>query len=231
MVKITEIDMALREDLKNDRFDEGVYFIESRAETLTSSKIIPCSPSKISASNVVYLKPHARILPVGFMPMAKAVVEGVNRNINKILDSYIKRAQKEPVLIPVESVEYIIEEIYKCLIPDDDTHRFISKAKMICILRYLLKDAKQCYVVVRRDRNMQKYRESGAYIDSPDNGKDERKLACKVAEEIPCLMLLHEKGNNSCWKFREFWWPILVVPKKTPKTIYALSEQSTKVRK
>ncbi len=59
MVKITEIDVALRDDFENERFEDGVYFIERKGETPTTAKIVPCSPSKISVSNVVYLKPSS----------------------------------------------------------------------------------------------------------------------------------------------------------------------------
>ena len=52
-----------------------------------------------------------------------------------------------------------------------------------------------------------------------------------VAIECPCLMLLYQKKSDDSWKNREFWWPILVLPKKTPKTIYALPDVSGKIHK
>ncbi|MCI8946622.1 MAG: hypothetical protein HFI91_06100 [Lachnospiraceae bacterium] len=66
MVKITEIDVALRDDIRHNRFEDGICFIERRGDTASTAKIVPCSPSKISVSNVVYLKPSSRILPIGF---------------------------------------------------------------------------------------------------------------------------------------------------------------------
>ena len=230
MIKITEVDKALREDLDQERFDEGVYFIESKPETLTSSKIIPCSPNKISVSNIVYLKPFTRILPIGFTPKAKAITDVANRNINTVLDSIMSRNQKMPVAVSLEIAEKILKEIFRTLMPDDDTNRFISGEKMISILKYLAKTSNQCYLVVRRDREIQKFKEAGAYSDAPDNGSDERKMAREIAIETPCLILLQQKGNNECWKFREFWWPVLVVPKNTPKTVYALPDPDEKIK-
>lgn len=230
MIKITEVDKALREDLECERFDEGVYFIESKPETLTSSKIVPCSPSKISVSNIVYLKPYARILPIGFTPKAKAITDAANRKINITLDSLMSRNQRTPVLISLEEAENILKEIFRTLTPDDNTNRFITGEKMISILRYLAKSSNQCYIIVRRNREILKFKEAGAYSDAPDSGSDERKIAREIAKEIPCLILLHEKGNNACWKFREFWWPVLVVPEKISKTVYALPDPGEKMR-
>lgn len=229
MIKITEIDKALREDLEYGRFDEGIYFIESKPETLISSKIIPCSPGKISVSKIVYLKPFTRILPIGFTPKAKAITDPVNSRINKMLNAVIDRNQRDPVTISTEKVEQILKEIFITLMPDDDTNRFISGEKMISILRYLSKSSNQCHLLVRRDREIKKFKEAGAYSDAPDNG-NEVKIAREMAIDSPCLILLQEKGNSECWKFREFWWPVLVVPKNTPKTVYTLPDSDEKLK-
>lgn len=89
MVKITEIDMALREDIEFERFEDGVCFIENKTNVQSVSKTVPCSPNKISVSNVVYLKPLSRILPVGFTPKAKAITDKANKLIDDILDQYM----------------------------------------------------------------------------------------------------------------------------------------------
>ena len=142
----------------------------------------------------------------------------------------MSRNQKMPVAVSLEIAEKILKEIFRTLMPDDDTNRFISGEKMISILKYLAKTSNQCYLVVRRDREIQKFKEAGAYSDAPDNGSDERKMAREIAIETPCLILLQQKGNNECWKFREFWWPVLVVPKNTPKTVYALPDPDEKIK-
>ncbi|MEG0722285.1 MAG: hypothetical protein RR446_11140, partial [Lachnospiraceae bacterium] len=104
--------------------------------------------------------------------------------------------------------------------------------KMISILRYLSKQSGQCNIIVRRNRNMTKYTKDGIrYIDSPDNGQDERKLAREIAIDMPCLILLHQTGEDECWKGREFWWPLLTVPQNAPKTIYALPDIGGRVRR
>ena len=48
---------------------------------------------------------------------------------------------------------------------------------------------------------------------------------------MPSLTLLHQNGVADGWKGREFWWPILTLPKNTPKTIYALPNADGRIRK
>lgn len=122
--------------------------------------------------------------------------------------------------------------MYDCLVPDENTNRFVESDKMISILRYVSKQSGKCNLIVRRNRNMSKFTRDGIrYIDSPDNGQDERKLAREISIEIPSLILLHQNGDSECWKGRKFWWPILTLPKNTPKTIYALPDIDGKIRK
>lgn len=232
MVKITEIDVALRDDFENGRFEDGVYFIERKGDTPTTAKIVPCSPSKISVSNVIYLKPSSRILPIGFLPKAKVISDSVVKRVNKIIDNIMPRGFKNAELIDIHIAEKLIEEVFSCLTIDEDTNRFISADKMISVLRYLSKQTQKCYLIVRRNRNISKYTKDGVrYIDSPDNGQDERKLAREIAVDIPCLILLHQNGDAECWNGREFWWPILTVPKNAPKTIYALTDMDGRIRR
>ena len=231
MVRITQIDAALRDDIENERFEDGLCFIERRGETPQTAKIVPCSPSKILLSNVVYLKPSSRVLPVGFLPKAKAISDKVVKEINEIIDDVMAREQKEASLISVDEAEKIIEKVYSCLSPDDDTSRFVTSDRMISVLRYVAKQTGKCYLIVRRNRNMSKYGKENRYIDAPEDGNDERRKAREIAIDIPCLTLLHQSGKLECWKEREFWWPILTIPKNTPKTIYALPDIEGHIRK
>ncbi len=231
MVKITEIDVALRDDIRHNRFEDGICFIERRGDTASTAKIVPCSPSKISVSNVVYLKPSSRILPIGFLAKAKAISDKVVREVNLMIDSIMPREQKREVIIDIVKAEKLIEKVYSCLVPDENTERFVEYDKMISILRYVSKQSEKCYLIVRRNRNMPKYKKGMRYIDSPDTGQDEQKLAREISIDMPCLILLHQNGVAEGWKGREFWWPILTLPKNTPKTIYALPNVDGRIRK
>mgnify|MGYP007007358319 FL=1 len=61
-------------------------------------------------------------------------------------------------------------------------------------------------MIARRNREVSKYRDAGMrYMDSPDNGQDERKLAREISKDMPSLTLLHQNGVADGWKGREFW--------------------------
>lgn len=224
MVKITEIDVALRDDIKHNRFEDGICFIERKEDNGVMTRIVPCSPSKISVSNVVYLKPLSRILPIGFLPKAKAISDKVVRDVSLMIDDIMPREQKNEVVIDIVKAEKLIEQVYICLVPDENTDRFVEYDEMISILKYVSKQEDKCNLIVRRNRNISKYRDGMRYMDSPDNGQDERKLAREISVDMPTLTLLHQNGVAEGWKSREFWWPILTLPKNTPKTIYALPD-------
>ena len=180
---------------------------------------------------MVYLKPSSRILPIGFLPKAKAVSDKVVRDVNLIIDNIMPREQKKAVIIDIIKAEELIEKVYSCLVPDENTDRFVEYDKMISILRYVSKQSEKCYLIIRRNRNVSKYKDGMRYLDSPDNGQDERKLAREISIDIPCLTLLHQNGVAEGWKGREFWWPILTLPKNTPKTMYALPNVDARIRK
>lgn len=180
---------------------------------------------------MVYLKPSSRILPIGFLPKAKAVSDKVVRDVNLIIDNIMPREQKKAVIIDIIKAEELIEKVYSCLVPDENTDRFVEYDKMISILRYVSKQSEKCYLIIRRNRNVSKYKDGMRYLDSPDNGQDERKLAREISIDIPCLTLLHQNGVAEGWKGREFWWPILTLPKNTPKTIYALPNVDVRISK
>ena len=230
MVNITQIDIALRDDIENGRFEDGICFIEKRCGMDGTAKIVPCSPSKIAASNVVYLKPSYRVLPVGFLPKEKKISEKIVQDIDDMIQSVLPKEQKNAELIDIDKAEELIKKAYSCLDSDKDAGRFVSLNRMISILRYVVKDNNQCFLIVRRNRNISKYTNNKRYSDAPDEGEGVRRLAKEVAVDIPCLTLLHQKGNDS-WKNREFWWPILTLPKNTVNTMYSLPETSGNVKK
>lgn len=72
MEKITEIDIALREDIESGKQGNGVYFITRKEQDSKygTGYIKPCSPEKIRVSDVLLLQGHKRLLPVGFTPVS-----------------------------------------------------------------------------------------------------------------------------------------------------------------
>jgi hypothetical protein len=87
MTRITEIDMALREDIESSKLSEGIYFIQKYASyrdedgQRVKDEIVPCSPVKIKLSNIVLLKPSSRLLPIGFTPIAKTYAARISTQL------------------------------------------------------------------------------------------------------------------------------------------------------
>ena len=220
MEKITEIDIALREDIENGKQGNGVYFITnySQDKSFGTGAIKPCSPDKIRISDIILLKPNKRILPVGFEPVVKSEYSKHNNKINKILnneeDYFFVKLHRDIVF-------KLIELAYLTINPDEDSDRFINCDEFITSLKYMLRDNNELHVVVKRNKKDRKKRPSGRLSDAPDNGEQVRALAIQLAETVPVVILLNENGEDETWQYRPFWWPILVSPKNVPKTMYA----------
>lgn len=215
MEKITEIDIALREDIENKKQGNGVYFI-----TQKDQNIRPCSPDKIRVSDIVLLRGYKRLLPVGFSPVCKTVYDKINKNIEKLLNEG-KNIDEHSYLFKTKQIEELIEEVYKTFKQDKETYRFITSDEILTSLKYFSKRDK-VYCLVYKNVNVGKYKNKEFKLqDSPDTGQTHLKRAKELAVEDPCLMLFQEKGMSDGWNGRAFWWPVLVAPKNVPKTIYA----------
>ena len=227
MEKITEIDETLREDIAKGNLGEGVYFITNEKQDKKFGKggIKPCSPSKISVSDIILLKPYKRLLPVGFSPVVKSEYLALNRKIEKILSNDQTRFSMS---LPKEKAIELIELVFKT-IQDDDSGKFVSVEEFITTLRYMSDNSSDINFIVRKDRNMKKYKENGNLIDSPDDGNRDLPEARKLAQTTPCIMLFGQNGNDESWSFRPFWWPVLVAPKNVPQTMYASKVASERI--
>lgn len=236
MEKITEIDMELRAEIEKGNLGEGVYFITQKKQDAAFGKggrIVPCSPDKIRVSDVILLKPHRRILPIGFSPVPKATGLSIDRQINKILADYRISENADGAMLPFEQLENVLHLIYKGIAADEEDSRFVQEDEFIVTLRYFLQDNKEVPVIVRKNRTLSKYRQSGGVTvlsDAPDTPQplgDARKLA----NTLPVVMLIQEKGESEDWGNRPFWWPVLVSPAKIGKTLYATKTPGEKIRK
>ena len=215
MEKITEIDIALREDIESKKQGNGVYFITKKDQSIR-----PCSPDKIRVSDIVFLKGYKRLLPVGFSPVCKTMYDKASGKIERILNTG-KSINENTYLFKTKQVEELILEVYKTFEEDRETSRFITADEMITSLRYFSKSDK-VFCVVYKNVDVGKYKNNELKLqDSPDTGQSHLKRAKELAIENPCLMLFQEKGTKEGWNGRAFWWPVLVAPKNVPKTIYA----------
>jgi len=221
MEKITEIDIALREDIETGKQGNGVYFITRKEQDSKygTGYIKPCSPDKIRVSDILLLEAHKRILPVGFSPVCKTDFEKTDKKIEQIL-SQTTMVQEGVYLFEVKKIEELLSLVYNTFKEDDESYKFITFEEMITSIRYFAK-SENVYCTVVRNKDNDKFRRDGRLHDAPDTGSSDLKKARALAKEIPCLMIFKEKGTKAGWNGRAFWWPVLVAPQNVPKTIYA----------
>ena len=224
MVKITEIDADLRQDIKSDRQGNGVYFItkSNKQATLNRKNIKPCSPAKIRVSNIIMLNSNKRILPVGFSPVPKTEYNKANNNINKLLKNKGMSINENcSFQVCLDEAEAFIRLAYMTIQDDKNSSRFINVDEMITSLRYMSNENAPINMFIKRNRYVHKYRDSGALIDTPDTSQTDTKEARHAAINNPSLLLFQQVGDTKDWGGRPFWWPLLVAPRNVPKTIYA----------
>ena len=234
MEKITEIDVALREDIERGKQGKGVYFIthQEQDSKYGTGYIKPCSPDKIRVSDVLLLQGHKRIIPLGFTPVCKTEFEKVDKRIEQ---TFIRACKiKDNIyLFKRSEVEELLSYIYATFKEEEDNPKFISLNEMIISLRYFLESNKNLnddvYCTVYRNRHNAKYKQDGRLNDAPDTGQSELKLAKELAVDVPCLMLFKETGADESWGGRAFWWPVLVAPKNVHKAVYASKIAGEKV--
>ncbi len=228
MRKIHEFDCALREAFERGAQDSGVVFIHKD----TQNRIVPCSPNKILLSTTTTLRPHKRILPIGFQTDYKTHIQPIVDNINKFILPFQESDTKKPFLINVEDAEKIIDDIATTLnFPvgqEWDIKAFKSS------IEYLSKRTEdplkgKVWCIVRKGRNIARFKkdragfkQDGVFSDAPDTPQDEGTESRNIAINIPALILIQQNGKEELgWRGSPFWWPILVVPKNAETVIFA----------
>lgn len=228
MEKITEIDIALREDIANGTQGDGVYFITNQSQDKQYGKggIKPCSPDKIRVSDIILLKPHSRVLPVGFSTVSKLKFNVANMQIEKQLDNGDNLFTKK---LSIDNIITLMNSVFDTIEKDVDSTRFISRDEFLMSLKYMLGDKNEVSVVVKREKENKKIRMNGRMEDSPAQGQQELLIAQKLAVKEPVIILLQQMGQDVSWNFRPFWWPVLVAPNNVHKTMYASKVMGEKV--
>ncbi len=231
MEKITEIDLALREDIEEGKQGKGIYFITSQKQEGIYGKgsIRPCSPDKIRVSDIIILQAHRRLLPVGFTPIIKTEYCKLNARIEKLINSF-PESEENVYLLNINQAEELIETVYQTFVKDEDDSRFVEQSEFITSLKYFCTNNQDVFLCVYKGMSIQKYKDDNKKLqDSPDTSKSHLEKAKAVAKDSPCIMLFQENGEHNSWKFRPFWWPVLVAPQNVPKTMYAAKLAAEKI--
>lgn len=228
MKAMHEFDSALRQSFEEKRHTQDVVFIHKDRH----GRVIPCSPTKIMISNTTTIKPFKRLLPVGIQTKARTTIQKTVTEIDAGLEAFSNGDFSKPFLVELHLVADIIDKIastyewnehYQNTDYEWDTKTF--KAAM----QYLSSETKdielkgKIYCLVKLGREVSRFKSDSTFSDAPDDGKTDLLEAKKVASEIPCLILLRQKGAEipHCWRDAEFWWPVLVAPGNASTSIFS----------
>jgi hypothetical protein len=211
--------------------DQSVQFIQ-RAQ---DGRIVPCSPNKILVATTQAIRPHKRILPIGFQTGYKTGQTA----IGKIIEDLDIRVMElcsfepdEPTLISLDDALDLLKRIEPTLHFDElDTITFDWEAARaaLCHLSQQHPDPTQRSKVLlwaARERNSSRKGSEtshtfGGFIETPDSPKTEGKIAVQFAIDHPILFLLRQNGaEEKGWRGTPFYWPILRAQANAPTAIY-----------
>ncbi|KKR42012.1 hypothetical protein A2356_01100 [Candidatus Nomurabacteria bacterium RIFOXYB1_FULL_39_16] len=225
MKRIHEFDNALREAFLNGSHNNGIYFIRKD----TSDKLVPCSPNKIMLSSITTLKPHKRLLPIGFQTGYKSNIKKDIEDLDKEILGLQAESTSDYFLISVEQSLSILDKIKKTFISEQNGYEWDVKAFKASI-EHLSKNSASISqngkvgVVVRTDSNLSRCKSDGRFTDDAGSGTGEVALtiAKRIADDIPVLMLIRVNGKEEQgWMGSPFWWPVILTPKNMHTAIFA----------
>lgn len=228
MESMHEFDTELRRAFESGANDGEVVFIQKD----TQNKISPCNPNKILLSSINMLKPGKRMLPTGFQTIAKSYLDPKMRKI----DTFVEEMQQGAIniepndsrcfLVKKQKVQQLLEMIHETYEMEEGYEWDLET--YFAILNYLSEDNDAIekgavWIVLRNDRNIGRIRKSsGRFEDAPDTAQDELKVAKRLANTIPALIVTRQNGDEEQgWRGAPFYWPILIAPSETKVTVFA----------
>jgi hypothetical protein len=224
MRSMHESDIALREAIENNP-EQGVVFIQKAKD----GSVIPCSPNKILLTETTTLKPHKRLLPVGFQTQSKGKTRDITDKVDTMLAIlHPSGASKEPFLIPTTEAHEILALIEEIILMAEDEGYSFDWQSVHSAIDYLDKRSStpgKIWCLWLTDRNNSRLAGEGShtrYVATPDTATTEGKIARETAKDSPMLMLFRQNGDEERgWKGAPFYWPLLWAPANTPVAIYA----------
>lgn len=228
MAQMEDFDSSLR-DVIAAGGDGAVQFIRKAND----GSIVPCSPNKILVASTQTLRPHKRILPVGFQTGYATGAHGIQKAIERI-DRRVAEVcgfgAARPELVPLATAIELLDAIAPTLVFDEDEalHFDWDAAKAaLTHLSYQHADTGQKGRVLlwaARDRNIGRLAGASShatFIETPDSEKTEGRMASTYAIEHPILFLLRQDGSKEKgWQGTPFYWPVVRAQERTPTAVY-----------
>jgi hypothetical protein len=228
MAQMEEFDAALRRAIEADG-DQAVQFIRRAA----NGSIVPCSPNKILVATTQTLRPHKRLLPIGFQSGYKTGAKGIGKQIEAI-DAKVEKLcgfnASRAVQVPIQAALDLLSAIKPTLeFPDDDAPEFDWEAAKGALVHLSQQhpdktERGKVWLWAAKDRNSSRLASESShatYIETPDSQKTEGQMAKRYAIDRPILFLLRQNGDeDEGWRGTPFYWPVIRAQANTPTAIY-----------
>lgn len=228
MTQMEEFDASLRNAIESGG-DRSVQFIRKAQD----GSIVPCNPNKILITNTQALRPHKRILPIGFQTGHATGRNGIEEII-KAVDEEITSLcgfEADPALIQLNKAIDLFTRIKPTLHFEEEEVPMFDWDGAIAALVHLSQqhsdpaERGKVFLWAARNRNSARKASEGShatYIETPDSNRTEGKIAKKFAINHPILFLLRQNGaKENGWRDTPFYWPVLRAQAHTPIAIYA----------
>ena len=234
-----EMDEDLRRRIiesKKNGTDIGTVFVGYNPQ------IRPCAPSKTAASDMNLIQPNQRVLPIGFMAGFKTKIKPIVDKIDSLIINsphYNNKDQDGFFEISKDTVVEIIKLIkdtylYSAYYENEEFEKDLTH--LLCTLEYSLsvaKDRNKLYCWHITNRNLNRLRNNGGFMDSPEGGSIFIDKARNKAIDGPVITLIKQNGKrdvdargiNRGWNDAEFYWPVLMTQKNMTSAVYTIDNK------
>lgn len=236
--RMNEMDDQLRQ-----WFIEGKDLEEPNAVFVGFDKSFsPCATSKIKASKIFTIKQHKFFVPSGFFTGNKKEIGSTVEKIQQMIETspdYANQDANGIFTIDKQTAFEILNLIRSTYVYDEKEYFNIEHkndlAEMMCVLQQCAGD--QLYCLHRTDRNMNRLRADGGFIDAPQDGRTDSAPAKKKAVDMPVIMFIKQNGKkninevdriNYGWNNTPFYWPVLLTQKNTDSAMCAIDNARNK---
>lgn len=237
MKRMNDNDNQLREWFisgKDVEYDNAVF-------QAFDKEMKPCDTQKIKVSDVLTVKGHKRVLPLGMWTKSKAETEKTIEEIDNLIAQSLNNTTPDTngiwetdyntamtILLKIEST-YIYDSKYNNLEQKNDMKEVMGALQYCCGY-----SNNKVYIIHRVEREISRINSYGGWINSPEGSSDEINLARQKAIEAPVLTLLRQNGKkkksvdgetNLGWNNAPFYWPVILTQKDLKQAMYAIDQR------
>jgi hypothetical protein len=213
---IHRLETALREAFESGAHDAGVVFIQNDP----LGRIVPCSPSKISLSDVVAVRPNEMLLPTDFDTIAQGKLRKAIPSIDELIPKGCIGAKKF-VAITLDDGLAILDAINRTLV-FDGVPEFDWNAMKGLLQYYAQKSGNRVLLLAEEGRRLTKAGSGDRSGISILGTAELRSIVREPTRSAPAIVLLKQVGGSELgWNAGPFWWPMLASPPQAISCVFA----------